>query len=105
MKAASTLITHSKLQHNDCDCGEGQEMADTCKGVSHFCPSHRLFCSAVFRLQNVLTEPLKKSVLNWVDTHMRIAAYGIRISTDYILIHRGIPRYFSILSMTFLKTS
>ena len=51
------------------------------RSVGHFCTSHRLFCSAVFRLQNILTEPLKKSVLNWAGTH--IANYCIRITNPY----------------------
>ena len=76
------------------DCGEGQETADTCKACQPFLPLSRLFCSAVLPQQNVLTEPLEKSVLNWARTHMRIAAYGILISTDHILFHRGTPRYF-----------
>ena len=46
------------------DCGEGQETADTYKACQPFLPLSRLFCSVVFRLQNVLTEPLKKPVLN-----------------------------------------
>ena len=43
---------------------EGQEMADPYKACQPFLPLSRLFCSAVFHLQNVLTEPLKKPVLN-----------------------------------------
>jgi len=87
------------------DCGEGQEMADTYKACQPFLPLSRLFCSANFQQQNVLTEPLKKSVLNWAGTLIRITAKALQISTDYILFHRSFPRYFSILSMTFLKTS
>lgn len=34
------------------------------KRVSRFLPLSRLFCTAVFHLQNILTEPLKKSMLN-----------------------------------------
>ena len=56
-------------------------MADTYKACQPFLPLSRLFCSAVFRLQNVLTEPLKKSVLNWAGTH--IANYCIRITNPY----------------------
>ena len=63
------------------DCGEGQETADTYKACQPFLPLSRLFCSAVLRLQNVLTEPLKKSVLNWAGTH--IANYCIRITNPY----------------------
>ena len=76
------------------DCGERQKMADTYKECRPFLPLSRLFCSAVFRLQNVLTEPLKKSVLNWADTHMRMTAKGIQISTDCILFHRSTPPVF-----------
>ena len=56
-------------------------MADTYKACQPFLPLSRLFCSAVLRLQNVLTEPLKKSVLNWAGTH--IANYRIRITNPY----------------------
>ena len=87
------------------DCGEGQETADTYKACQPFLPLSRLFCSAVLLQQNVLTEPLRKSVLNWAGTHIQITAQGLQIRTDYILFYRSIPRYFSMLSMTFLKTS
>ena len=59
----------------------GRKWLTPIRRVIHFCPSHRLFCSAVFRLQNVLTEPLRKPVLNWADTH--IANYCIRITNPY----------------------
>ena len=72
----------------------GRKWLTPIRRVSHFYPSHRLFCSAVLLQQNVLTEPLEKSVLNWADTHMQITAYGIRISTDYILFHRATPGIF-----------
>lgn len=61
----------------------GRNWLTPTRSVSQFCPSHRLFCSAVFHLQNVLTEPLKKSVLNWADTH--IANCCIRITNPYRL--------------------
>ncbi len=80
-------------------------MADTYKACQPFLPLSRLFCSVVLHLQNILTEPLEKTVLDWAGTHMRITASGILISTDCILFHKGSPRSFSILSMTFLKTS
>ena len=51
------------------DCGEGQKTADTYKECRPFLPLSRLFCSVVLLQQNVLTEPLKKPVLNWADTH------------------------------------
>ena len=56
----------------------GRKRPTSARSVSHFCPSRRLFCSAVLLQQNVLTEPLKKSVLNWAGTH--IANYCIRIT-------------------------
>ena len=59
----------------------GRKRPTPIRRVSHFCPSHRLFCSAVFRLQNVLTEPLRKPVLNWADTH--IADYRVWITNQY----------------------
>ena len=61
----------------------GRKWPTPIRRVSHFCPSQRLFCSAVFHLQNVLTEPLKKSVLNWAGTH--IANYCIRNTNQYRL--------------------
>lgn len=61
----------------------GRKWLTPIRRVSHFCPSHRLFCLAVLRLQNVLTEPLKKSVLNWAGTH--IANYCIRNTKQYRL--------------------
>ena len=61
----------------------GRKRPTPTRSVGHFCPSHRLFCSAVLLQQNVLTEPLKKSVLNWADTH--IANYCIRITNPYRL--------------------
>ena len=101
-------MQHSNFspKHHCCDCkrgaGNGRHLHRVAAILS---PSHRLFCSAVLLQQNVLTEPLKNPVLNWADTHMRMTAKGILISTDYTLFHRGIPRSFSMLSMTFLKTS
>ena len=59
----------------------GRKWLTPIRRVSHFCPSHRLFCSATLLPQNVLTEPLKKSVLNWAGTH--IANYCIRITNPY----------------------
>ena len=61
----------------------GRKWPTPTRSVGHFCPSRRLFCSAVFRLQNVLTEPLKKSVLNWAGTH--IANYCIGMTNQYRL--------------------
>ena len=61
----------------------GRKRPIPARSVGHFCPSHRLFCSAVFHLQNVLTEPLKKTVLNWADTH--IANYCIKIANPHQL--------------------
>ena len=81
----------------------GRKRLTPIRRVSHFCPSQRLFCSAVFHLQNVLTEPIKKTVLNWADTHMQFTAQELQIRTDYILFHRGIPRSFSMLSMAFFE--
>ena len=48
------------VQHNMATVERGRKRPTPVRRVSHFCPSHRLFCSAVLRLQNVLTEPLKK---------------------------------------------
>ena len=56
-------------ERQQCVCGEGQETADTYKECRPFLPLSRLFCSVVLLQQNVLTEPLKKPVLNWADTH------------------------------------
>jgi len=56
-------------------------MADTYNACQPFLPLLRLFCSAVLLQQNILTEPLKKTVLNWADTH--IANYCIRITNPY----------------------
>ena len=64
------------------DCGEGQEMADTYKECRPFLPPLTTVLFGRFRKQqNVLTEPLKKSVLNWAGTH--IANYCIRITNPY----------------------
>ena len=52
-------------ERQQCVCGEGQETADTYKACQPFLPLSRLFCSAVLRLQNVLTEPLKKQTRFW----------------------------------------
>ena len=72
------------------DCGEGQKMADTCKGFQPFPAPH--------------IAP-RKTHVKLGRAHMRITAEELQIRTDYILFHRGSPRSFSMLSMTFLKTS
>jgi len=57
-------------------------MADTCKGCQPFLPLSATVLFGRFReQQNVLTEPLKKPVLNWAGTH--IANYCIRITNPY----------------------
>ena len=61
----------------------GRKRPTPARSVSHFCPSRRLFCSAVLLQQNVLTEPLRIPVLNWAGTH--IANYCIRITNPYRL--------------------
>ena len=70
-------------ERQQCVCGQGQETADTYKECRPFLPLSRLFCSVVLLQQNVLTEPLKKPVLNWAGTH--IANYCIRITNPYRL--------------------
>ena len=62
--------------------------------VSHFCPSHRLFYSTTLLPQNVLTEPLKKPVLNRAGTP--IANYPTRITNQYRLhpVSQSLTRVF-----------
>ena len=58
-------LVKTSQKHHCCDCIRGAGNGRHLQRVSAILsPSHRLFCSAVFLLQNVLTEPLKKSMLN-----------------------------------------
>ena len=56
------------------DCGEGQKMADTYKACQPFLPLSATVLFGNFPPQNVLTEPLKKPVLDWADSRLRITA-------------------------------
>ena len=90
-ESSHTTITS---KHKNDDCGEGQETADTYKACQPFLPLSTTVLFGNFPPQNVLTEPLKKTVLNWAGAHMRITAWGLQIRTNYILFHRGTPGLF-----------
>ena len=87
------------------DCGEWQKMSDTYKVCQTFLPLSRLFCSAIFVTAKCPHRTPQKIGVKLGGAHMRITAEELQIRTDYILFHRVSPRSFSMLSMTFLKTS
>jgi len=67
--------SHYSLQNTSFASVErGRKRPTPIRRVSHFCPLTRLFCSVTLLPQNVLTEPLKKPVLNWAGTLMLITA-------------------------------
>ena len=72
----------------------GRKRPTPARSVSHFCPSRRLFCSAVLLQQNVLTEPLKSWHGIQPFTQLLITTHTLQSNTYYIRLCFAPPPLF-----------